>query len=111
MPREKRREYWNRYATKNKKKLNAYNKKRAKGKRDYINDHKDRPCKDCGQSYPPYCMDLDHRDPSTKKFKPSNLTKHSWQKLYDELEKCDVVCAICHRIRTYTQGHHLHRNE
>lgn len=57
---------------------------------------------DCGVVYPPYVLDFDHRDPSTKKF---NIAMHvrqvSRQRLLAEIEKCDIVCANCHRIRTF----------
>lgn len=58
---------------------------------------------DCGVSYPSYVMDFDHRDPSLKKFELGDaLSKvYSIQLVLDEIAKCDVVCANCHRIRTY----------
>lgn len=61
-----------------------------------------RPCSDCGVSYPPYVMDFDHRDPSTKLFGigEGQVTK-SFDELKAELAKCDLVCANCHRERTH----------
>jgi hypothetical protein len=29
--------------------------------------------------------------------------------MIEEIAKCDVVCANCHRVRSYTQGHHLQK--
>ena len=80
--------------------------------RDYISQYKEfRGCMDCGQKYPSYVLDLDHRDPNEKKFTPSRLAKNnSWQQMIDELKKCDVVCANCHRIRTHDKDHYRHRN-
>lgn len=67
-----------------------------------IVEAKNVPCMDCGQSYPSYVMDFDHRDPSTKKFDIAKVYKiSSEQKLRDEIAKCDVVCSNCHRIRTH----------
>ncbi len=62
---------------------------------------------DCGQKYPPYVMDFDHRDP---KLKISTLNRmiylhrYAKEKLLVEIKKCDVVCANCHRIRTHEKS-------
>ena len=53
--------------------------------------------------YPYYVMDLDHRDPSTKLYAPAKLiTLGSMKKAIEEVAKCDVVCANCHRERTHS---------
>jgi hypothetical protein len=60
------------------------------------------PCADCGGTFPPYCMDFDHRDPAQKSFSLAagkSLLKNRTT-LLEEVAKCDVVCANCHRIRT-----------
>ena len=61
-------------------------------------------CLDCGEM-DPIVLDLDHLDPSQKKYKISDLRKRkvSEQELIEELEKCEVVCANCHRIRTHNR--------
>ena len=66
------------------------------------------PCADCGESFPPCAMDFDHRNPRTKKFTIGTALKNcfSLEKLLEEIAKCDIVCAVCHRIRT-----HLPRSE
>ncbi len=70
--------------------------------RKYIDDFKEgKPCMDCGGSFPPFCMDFDHRDPSTK---VTNVgAARSMKKVVEEIEKCDLVCANCHRIRTWAK--------
>ena len=80
--------------------------------RDYIHLYKEfRGCMDCGNKFPYYVLDLDHRDPSIKEVTPSRLWKsNSWTKVNAELEKCDVVCANCHRVRTHEKNHYMHRN-
>lgn len=66
------------------------------------------PCMDCDVSYPPYVMDFDHRPGVDKKFNISDYRNVSSVKaLLDEIEKCDLVCANCHRIRTFTRDHRL----
>ncbi len=45
-------------------------------------------------------MDFDHRDSSTKSFMLSDVSRATVKSLLKEIEKCDVVCANCHRERT-----------
>jgi hypothetical protein len=70
--------------------------------RDYINDLKSfTPCIDCGNVYPPECMDFDHisNDKVANVARLSNLGL-SIQSLMTEIAKCELVCSNCHRIRT-----------
>ena len=56
------------------------------------------PCVDCGET-DPVVLEFDHlRD---KRF-AIRLSAHgrNWQTILDEIEKCEVVCANCHRRRT-----------
>jgi len=47
-------------------------------------------------------MDFDHLDPKTKVVKVSALIfEGSRQLLLDEIAKCELVCANCHRERTH----------
>jgi len=64
---------------------------------------KNRPCTDCGKSYPYYCMDFDHLDPETKVADISMLFRinASEKRLLAEIEKAEVVCANCHRGREH----------
>jgi hypothetical protein len=57
-----------------------------------------RPCSDCGET-DPLVLEFDHlRDKSFNIAK--GLRDHSWQAVLDEIDKCDVVCANCHRRRS-----------
>jgi hypothetical protein len=56
---------------------------------------------DCGNTFPPYVMDFDHRDPSTKTFGVSQGMDRSREDVMREIALCDLVCANCHRIRTF----------
>lgn len=44
----------------------------------------------------PVAFDFHHRDPQNKEFTLSKCG-YSWSKIKDELDKCDLLCAICHR--------------
>ena len=72
---------------------------------EFLRDLRRRPCSDCGQTFPPWVMDFDHRDPCDKSFPHTTgraLLK-SRAALMLEIAKCDVVCANCHAFRTYRQ--------
>jgi len=68
---------------------------------EILNEIRKLPCADCGKSYPWYIMEFDHIDPSTKKSQVSAIKSCSLFKLIREIVKCDVVCANCHRVRTF----------
>lgn len=57
-----------------------------------------RPCADCGEA-DPVVLEFDHlRD---KAFDVGrSLSRRSWQSILEEIRKCEVVCANCHRRRT-----------
>jgi len=61
-------------------------------------------CVDCGETNI-IVLDFDHKDDVNKVANISNLI-HSgcnWKKINSEIEKCDIRCANCHRIRTSKQ--------
>lgn len=64
---------------------------------------KSTPCADCKLHFPYYVMDFDHLDGDEKAFGIAIAIQHSysWRRLRAEIEKCEIVCANCHRIRTF----------
>ena len=63
------------------------------------------PCPDCSRVYPWCCMDFDHRPTEEKSFNISDrcglvLTSGVLANVVKEIDKCDLVCSNCHRIRT-----------
>ena len=65
---------------------------------EYFTTH---PCCECGET-DPVVLEFDHRDPDAKAFTiGAALSYRKWQAILDEIEKCDVVCANCHRRRHY----------
>jgi len=72
---------------------------------EFINELKNVPCADCGHSYPPYVMDFDHVR-GEKKYNVTSMKGRSASKraILEEVAKCEVVCANCHRIRTWNKS-------
>lgn len=61
---------------------------------------KDAPCTDCGNKFPPECMDWDHVR-GTKIAQISRLmSKGDIEFVKMEMEKCELVCSNCHRTRS-----------
>lgn len=59
-------------------------------------------CIHCGQNHPA-TLDFHHRDSSEKDGTVSSMLKNRFSKrlALKEIEKCDVLCANCHRIHHY----------
>jgi len=60
-------------------------------------------CVDCGGHFAACAMDFDHRPDTVKLFQfgGSGLVRYSLEKTLAEIAKCDLVCANCHRVRTW----------
>ena len=52
----------------------------------------------CGYNKYPEVLEFHHRNPAEKLFNIS-LKWHcrSWERVRTEIEKCDLICANCHR--------------
>lgn len=59
-------------------------------------------CTDCGYNAHPRALDFDHIG-TDKTGDVGRLAHHriAWDRLMAEIAKCEVVCANCHRIRTW----------
>ena len=58
-------------------------------------------CRNCGQIFEDCCYDFHHLDPKEKDFTVSDIQTNgarSWLKIRDELKKCVLLCANCHRL-------------
>jgi hypothetical protein len=58
-------------------------------------------CTDCGYAIHPAVLEFDHLPQFTKSFDIGRAVyKAAWTGILEEIAKCEVVCANCHRIRT-----------
>ncbi len=72
----------------------------AHKKKQYLVEHKGGRCFDCNNTFPDCCYDFDHRNPVEKLFGIGGHYGKPLAELVIEVDKCDLVCANCHRIRT-----------
>ena len=92
-----------RYRHKNIEKVRQHQRDKSNRKRQIVYDHyKNNPCVICGESRIP-CLQLDHIDPSTKKFSLGKCVNKTVEAIYEEIAKCRVVCANCHHMITAEQ--------
>lgn len=89
-------------AHKDKEHYNKYLRERGKKNSLKLQELKTKPCIDCGNSFPPVCMDFDHVR-GEKKYNVGAMaySTRSWELILEEISKCDLVCSNCHRIRSY----------
>lgn len=68
---------------------------------DYLKKH---PCIDCGNDNP-IVLDFDHKDNSNKICDIGVAADSNWslRKIQIEIDKCNIRCSNCHRIRTAIQ--------
>lgn len=61
-------------------------------------EHAGGKCIRCGYFKYPEVLEFHHKDPSKKDFNVSKKGHcRSWQRVSKEIEKCNLLCANCHR--------------
>lgn len=61
-------------------------------------EYKGNKCINCGYDKCVDALEFHHRDPNEKDFSLSNKGHcRSWKEVRKELDKCDLLCANCHR--------------
>jgi hypothetical protein len=67
---------------------------------EYLKSH---CCVDCGEKEP-ILLDFDHVR-GEKKHNVSNMIHrgYKWETIKAEIDKCEIRCVRCHRIKTYKQ--------
>lgn len=102
------RAYHNNYYRTNAKrraKIREYSKNAIVRNKLYVDTYlKEHPCLVCGEC-DILVLEFDHREPEFKGREISVLVHNaaSIQRLQEEIAKCDVLCANCHRRKTHKQ--------
>lgn len=100
---EKKRAAARAWAQRNRAKQSANQRDRRNKIRRFIHEYKEKNsvCVDCNISYPPHILDFDHL--GDKKFGLAEAAKGTGNlnDVIAEIEKCEIVCANCHRHRTW----------
>ncbi len=58
-------------------------------------------CFDCHGVFHEAIYDFHHTNPKQKDTQPSRLFGNRWETLQQELDKCVLLCANCHRLRHF----------
>lgn len=59
-------------------------------------------CEICGYDKNISALDFHHRNPEEKEISVSSLYQYSWERMKEELDKCQLLCANCHRELHYS---------
>jgi len=99
--------YMNKWKMANSELVKSNNKKHnkltlLKNRQNLFNFIKDKCCIDCGNK-DHRTFQFHHRDPKIKKDNINRMMSSTWKTLFSEIEKCDILCANCHQIKTFTE--------
>jgi len=89
------------YANNTKYYLDRNREQRTNNREWYQEIKNNTPCAKCNVAYPYYMMDYDHIDPSTKIRCIATMMGFSKKAILEEIVKCELLCANCHRKKTY----------
>lgn len=79
----------------------ARTKNNARAIKSNLVEYKGRKCADCNGVFHPCVYHFDHRDPRNKNKGVAQIMHRPLEEIKKEVDKCDLVCANCHAIRTY----------
>ncbi len=85
----------------------AQKRHRVKIRQKMLEYLSERACVDCGEK-DPIVLEFDHRNPKDKSKTVARMMSghNSWESVLEEIEKCEIRCANCHRRKSYKQlGH------
>ena len=75
---------------------------------EFLQQYKmEKGCNICGYNEIPQALEFDHIDRSKKKFGMNKAYKYKWSTIMEEIEKCVVLCANCHRKKTMEEKDYL----
>jgi replicative superfamily II helicase len=92
---DKVRQYRREWYYRNKQKQIEWQKQDRRKKTEWINSHK-KKCEFCSET-DSCCLDFHHKDSNTKEHNVADMRDWSKENITEEINKCIVVCANCHR--------------
>jgi hypothetical protein len=100
----KQKTYVNTYYEKNKQTIIAASRASAKTYKEKWRGYKATlACVQCGQNHPA-TFDFHHVDSGTKEASVNKLLKNrAYKRAMEEIQKCVVLCANCHRIHHHNE--------
>lgn len=67
-------------------------------------EYKGGRCSICGYNKCIAALEFHHRDPTQKEFHWGRMKCSTWNGIVTEIDKCDLLCANCHREIHYNSG-------
>ena len=80
-------------------------RERRAAARQWVQNYKTKhsTCADCKIKYPHYILDFDHVKGKSVGISRALQLGTNLDKIKEEVKKCEIVCANCHRQRTYNR--------
>ena len=97
---EQKREYDKRYRELNKEKKSEQNRKYRKNARIKCREYLGGKCVKCGTTHN---LQFDHIKRDTKKYEITPKLSYKFDYLKEELNKCQLLCVDCHKIKTKSE--------
>ena len=76
---------------------NTYKVAHTKNKKQNAIAYKGGKCQRCNYRKTISALEFHHRDPNDKLYSWSEMRGQKWDVITKELDKCDLLCANCHR--------------
>ena len=90
------------YYTENKEKYRDRNTQIRQRNKQFLDEYKlQKGCKNCGFNSHACSLDFHHIDDKTENVSRLSKNCNSIKKLTEEVNKCIILCANCHRIKHY----------
>jgi hypothetical protein len=97
------------YANNKAKVLKTTQNNKRKNKKKWLEFKSTLACKFCGENHPA-ALDFHHEDPSQKDREVSYYVKnYQYARAMEEVKKCMVLCANCHRILHFNEHQTLRK--
>ena len=93
------------WRTKNKDYYNQKFRERRLARKQRAIELKGGKCTKCQLVVHPAAFDFHHLDPTQKDFDIGLMMSHSDEHIFQELEKCVLLCANCHRTEHFINGY------